>query len=82
MKSETRDWLRRDMRARWPLVSLLIGIVFASIMFLMERVGRRGGWWPDSYWGELLLSISAAAIIVVAAGAVTAIAKRVGGGAS
>ena len=76
-----REWLKRNMRARWPLVNLFIGIAFAPIIFLMESVGRRRGWWPDSYLRQLLLNLSAAAAIVLVAVVAALIVKRVSGGA-
>ncbi len=79
MKSKTREWLRKNMRARWPLVNLFICIVFACIMFLIEDVGRSGGWWPDGFLRQFLLSPSAGAVIVLMLGAVVLIVRRVGG---
>ena len=74
-----RGWLRSNMRARWPLVSLFIGVVFALIMFLLESAGRSGGWWPDDSLRQLLVSLSAGAIAGLALAVVVLIAKRIGG---
>ena len=82
MKSETREWLREIMRARWPLVYLLIGFVFASIMLLMESVGQRGGWWPEGSLRQFLLRLSVGAMIVLLLGVVLMIVRRVGGRAN
>lgn len=66
------------MRARWPLVSLFTGVAFAFVMLLLESRGRAGGWWPDDYLRQFLLSLAGALVVVLVLGVVVLIAKRFG----
>jgi hypothetical protein len=79
MSSEMPEWLRKNMRARWPLVNLFIGVAFAVVMLLIERWGRTGGWWPDDFLRQFLLSLAVAGVVVLALGVVVLIARRIRG---
>ena len=77
MNGGTREWLKKNMRARWPLVNLFIGVAFAFLMLLVERAGRSGGWWPDDFLRQFLLSLSAGAIVLFVVWVVLLIVRRV-----
>ncbi len=77
--SETRKWLRKNMRARWPLANLFIGIAFAYLMLQVERAGRSGGWWPDDFLRQFLFSLSVGVIILFVIWMAVLIVRRIKG---
>ena len=79
MNGETRKWLKENMRARWPLVNLFVGVAFAFLMLLIERAGRAGGWWPADFLRQFLFSLSVGAIILFVVWVASLLARRIRG---